>query len=152
MRRTSVYAYESNVLYFARLRVRLCAYANVCLKKEAYLGLKISPSLHIQSPKPRLLQNTWTHTGRPVTRWETPLVEGLTLSDYLISHSPVIKHYSTKYYNYGCNGSYSRYDNRNRKYHGFTVYGIKQSKQFFFCWTNVWKQCLFKFHYVKTIK
>ncbi len=27
---------------------------------------------------------------------------------------------------------FSRYDNRLRKYHGFTVYGIKQSKLFFF--------------------
>ncbi len=30
---------------------------------------------------------------------------------------------------------FSRYDNRLRKYHGFTVYGIKQSKQGFF-WLN----------------
>ncbi len=35
----SVYAYESNEVYFARLRIRLCVYANVCVKKEVYLGL-----------------------------------------------------------------------------------------------------------------
>ncbi len=36
MRRMSVYAYESNEVYFARLRVRLCAYANVRIKKKKY--------------------------------------------------------------------------------------------------------------------
>ncbi len=37
MRRTSVYAYESNEVYFARLCVQL--YANVLVKKEVYFGL-----------------------------------------------------------------------------------------------------------------
>ncbi len=37
---------------------------------------------------------------------------------------------------------YSRYDNRNRKYHGFTVYGIKQLKQGFF-WLNKCLEAVF---------
>ncbi len=54
MRRTSVYA--SNEVYFARLHVRLCAYANARVKKEVYLGL-YDPFFDTIVLKSSLIQN-----------------------------------------------------------------------------------------------